>query len=73
MPRVTLYVNAADKAFLDALPDGVTGAAILRAAIDRLRRQGAECEHAHQRVICTTCGHQEDADHVHTPAAEPAA
>ena len=73
MPRVTLYVTAADKAFLDALPEGSTGAAILREGIARARRHGEDCEHAHQQVVCPDCGHRSDSHPVHTSETDPAA
>ena len=73
MPRVTLYVTAADKAFLDALPEGLTGAAILREGIARMRRHGEECEHSHRQAVCLDCGQRDDTHPVHTSSADPAA
>ena len=58
MAKVGLYVTRADKAFLDELPPGVTGAAILRAAI----RQYRECEHPGLIVVCPGCGFSAPAD-----------
>lgn len=61
MPTVNLYVTKSDKAFLDALPFGMTAAGIMRDAIARLR-QGDGCDHPHQMFICPDCG-QRDYSH----------
>jgi hypothetical protein len=56
MPRVSLYVTEADKAVLDALPLGMTGAAILREALGRWRRGGEDCTHPAAEMLCPDCG-----------------
>lgn len=61
MPRVGLYVTRADKEVLDGLPDGVTGAALLRQAIRLYRMQGEECSHPGLLVVCPDCGYREKA------------
>ena len=57
MPRRNVYVTAADAAFLDALPEGMTTSALLRDAIARARRAGQDCEHSRAEVICPDCAH----------------
>lgn len=53
-----MYVTRADKATLDELPEGVTGAAILREALKIWRRRGEECTHPDLMVICADCGYR---------------
>lgn len=51
MPRIGVYVSAADLRLLNELPDEVTGATIMRRAIAHFRGQhdcpatGKECVH----------------------------
>lgn len=61
VPKVGLYVTKADKATLDELPEGVTGAAILREALASWRRHGEECPHPDLMVICPDCGYRAQA------------
>lgn len=61
MARVGVYVTEADKAWLDQLPQGSTAAALLREAIARARRLGADCAHERRQLVCLDCGHRADA------------
>jgi hypothetical protein len=60
MPRIGVYVSEADKAFLDALPAGATGAALLRGAIGVARRHGQDCPHDRIDIRCRRCGAELD-------------
>lgn len=66
MPRASFYLTEADKAFLDSLPAGRTGAALLREAIAAARRGSEECAHERTRTVCRDCGRELDAHLVHT-------
>ena len=61
MPSVQVYVNAADKAWLDDQPAEVTAAALMRGAIARERRLGEECSHDLQELVCLDCGRRRPA------------
>lgn len=63
MPQVGLYVTKADKAFLDQLPEGVTGAQLLREAIAAHRRKGEDCGHPNLVEVCPDCGFRRPVDH----------
>lgn len=56
MPSIQVYVREADKAWLEAQPQGFTAAALMRDAIARSRRDGEECGHEHQELVCLDCG-----------------
>lgn len=64
MPRIGLYVSAADKAWLDELPLGVSWSAIFREAISQARGEG--CDHDRLELRCRDCGARLPVDHMHT-------
>jgi hypothetical protein len=73
MPRIGLYVSAADKAYLDALPPGVTGAAIFREALRQARLAVESCPHPVEmlELACRRCGSLLDTDLMATTDADP--
>jgi hypothetical protein len=62
VPTVQVYLNAADRAWLDKQPSDFTAAALMRDAIARARRSEADCPHDHLEVVCVDCHRRR---HVH--------
>lgn len=62
-------MTKADKAILDELPEGVTGAQLLRQAIMLYRLHGEECTHPDLTVVCPDCGYRSKAPN---PDEDPA-
>ena len=65
MPRISIYITAADKTLLDELPDEMTGAVLVRRALTHFRGGHVCPATGRPEADHTRCVSDADTDPVH--------